>query len=1309
MFNWLRKWKARRQAPSPVDRQRARVESMRLKLRAAYDAAQTTDENRKHWANADNLSAAAANSLDVRKKLRERSRYERENNSYYEGIVQTLANHLAGPGPRLQVTTPDQALNTAIESAWKEWAEATRFADQLRTLKQSKTVDGEAFCIFRTNESLPTAVKLDIDLVECDHVTTPDFSSWKNPNAVDGIVFDGNSNPSEYHVLRSHPGDNLLGFGNQYDRLSARQVLHWYRCDRPGQVRGVPEAKSGLPLFALLRRFELATLNAAETAALFAVLLESTNGGDPSDPGSEAWDALDVERGMMTTLPDGYKMSQLEAEHPNTNMEMFVRLILRAIARCLSIPFNIAAGDSSSFNFSSARLDHLIYRDAMVVERQDCEREVLDQMLKEFYLEAAYIPGLLPGGSFAYLVNLPHKWHWPAWAMLDPVSEADADEKRLRNGTTTLATVCAERGEDWQQVIRQRAKERAFEAQVVAELGAASASANPSDPQATATQGQGAAVQGDVQATALNGAQITSLLSIVTAVATGQLPADSAKASLLGSFPLMAPTLIDQIIAPLLQFSPVQQALPAMPPQAAAAALELMIQAAAPPSALHICGGTGSLTIQAAASADLPPFEMLAYTGGTLPLPNFNLPVVVDLAGMTIPNQRLPVLRDHKQFKVIGHTERIEILDGSRIVAGGVVSGTGSDAREVRATAGNGFPWQCSIGASVQGLEHVPPGVQAQANGQTFTGPVYIARRSTLREISFVPIGADGNATASVAATLGGFDMTFEQWCLGFMTMEEFQKMTDDQKKILQKVYDSLGLEPVPTDPASMTTPLPPATATSPIGATAGGLAIAGSATVPMIQAGNAVVPQGVGIAQTVQQMRQETANEMQRQRDVLRIANDPSLETEISVNGRRQRVNVQQHAIAAGWSPNETELVVLRASRSSSPHLHFSSGTPAVTGQTIEAALCQTLGMQHLDRYFQPQVLEAAGQQFRSLGLQQILLITAAQNGYHAGPGSKVTAANIRAVLKHAFIEASGFSTVSLPGIFSNVANKELLQGYTEEDESWREISRVASATDFKSQTCYRLNDSMEYEELGPSGEIKHGEVSEETYSRKVDTYAKMAALTRTMIINDDLSAFDDLRTRLGAGAKKKFNNIFWAKFMNNAAFFTAGRGNYITGATSNLLVDGVGLQQGLTAFRKLKSADNKRIGGRPSLLLVPPELEFTADRLYQSTNVNTGGAATAETVGNANIHANKYKPLVVDWLSDPEFTGYSTTAWYLLRMANILAAVVVSFLNGQQTPTVESTDADFDTLGIQFRGYHDFGVDQAEYLCGVKSKGAA
>jgi len=54
-------------------------------------------------------------------------------------------------------------------------------------------------------------------------------------------------------------------------------------------------------------------------------------------------------------------------------------------------------------------------------------------------------------------------------------------------------------------------------------------------------------------------------------------------------------------------------------------------------------------------------------------------------------------------------------------------------------------------------------------------------------------------------------------------------------------------------------------------------------------------------------------------------------------------------------------------------------------------------------------------------------------------------------------------------------------------------------------------------------------------------------------------------------------------------------------------------------------------------------------------------------------------------------------------------VAVIEVVFLNGRQAPTVESADADFNVLGIQMRGYHDFGVEKQEYRGGVKSKGAA
>ena len=91
------------------------------RLRAKYDAANTTLDNIKHWSRADGLSAAAANSPDVRRTLRNRSRYEVANNSYARGITLTLANDVVGTGPRLQMLTADDAANRFVEAEFFAW------------------------------------------------------------------------------------------------------------------------------------------------------------------------------------------------------------------------------------------------------------------------------------------------------------------------------------------------------------------------------------------------------------------------------------------------------------------------------------------------------------------------------------------------------------------------------------------------------------------------------------------------------------------------------------------------------------------------------------------------------------------------------------------------------------------------------------------------------------------------------------------------------------------------------------------------------------------------------------------------------------------------------------------------------------------------------------------------------------------------------------------------------------------------------------------------------------------------------------
>ncbi|MFN9436033.1 MAG: phage portal protein, partial [Planctomycetota bacterium] len=115
MLNWLSSLLPTRKRPQ---------NRTRTLVRARYDAAVTNEDNRRHWANADGLSANSANSAEVRRILRNRSRYEVANNSYARGIVLTLANDTIGTGPRLQMLTEDAEANRRIERQFHLWSKA---------------------------------------------------------------------------------------------------------------------------------------------------------------------------------------------------------------------------------------------------------------------------------------------------------------------------------------------------------------------------------------------------------------------------------------------------------------------------------------------------------------------------------------------------------------------------------------------------------------------------------------------------------------------------------------------------------------------------------------------------------------------------------------------------------------------------------------------------------------------------------------------------------------------------------------------------------------------------------------------------------------------------------------------------------------------------------------------------------------------------------------------------------------------------------------------------------------------------------
>lgn len=438
--------------------------SNQRRARASYDVAKSREA---HWRPADLLSAAQANDPFTRAELRRKARYETANNSHCRGVTLTIANDLVGLGPQLQVMLPDGGETEVnetlirneeiIEDLWQTWADETCLAEKLNTMALSKCVDGEAFAILSTNNALEHAVKLDLMLVETDRVTSQGLTNITKDQWADGIEYDRQGNPTWYTILRNYPGETWTSAPNDFDRVSAVNVLHWFRRDRPGQVRGVPEILAALPLFSQLRRYTLAVLEAAETAADFAAILYTDQTPEGGVINADPWDSIEINKGTMTTVPAGWKMGQFEAEQPTATHDQFQQTILREIFHCLNMPYSVGSGDYSKDSYSSGRLGLQTYLRIVRQSRHYLKLSVLDRIFKAWLREVTLL-GLVPISEME-MQGMSHAWYFDPFASIDPVKDANADQLDLANGVTTQMELCAERKRDWRKINRQRARE----------------------------------------------------------------------------------------------------------------------------------------------------------------------------------------------------------------------------------------------------------------------------------------------------------------------------------------------------------------------------------------------------------------------------------------------------------------------------------------------------------------------------------------------------------------------------------------------------------------------------------------------------------------------------------------------------------------------------------------------------------------------------------------------------------------------------------------------------------------------------------
>ena len=691
-------------------------------------------------------------------------------------------------------------------------------------------------------------------------------------------------------------------------------------------------------------------------------------------------------------------------------------------------------------------------------------------------------------------------------------------------------------------------------------------------------------------------------------------------------------------------------------------------------------------TLIEASNGAKPKVVGVAYSGGKMSLPGWRHPVVVDLAGMEIP-ESVPLLTNHEnktdsRIGLISAAVRNNALE----ITGEIVSDS-RDAADIIAQGKAGADWQLSIGADVKECELVKG--SREVNGQEVEGPFYHIKKSTLREVSVVAVGADAHTNMKVNAKFN-------------LVNQEGEAMNNkSETKSVSAVSAPNDAVPPEKKPEPEQKPGNPANK-------------AGEPTnkpgEPEKKPDNAEKKPGQAAAEATPPAIQASAG------DVAATAREAA---QNAVKAERERISaiqaicdgefpeIEREAIAGGWTPEVVTKKVLETIRAERPaaNVNISVKTAPEGGElrkTIEAAMCLRVGVSadQLEKSYGARTVEA-GMAEMDMPLKQLLIECMKLDGipYSRGFDNET----IRAA----------FSSVSLPGILSNVANKKLLQSYEAQPIIAMKLCSTGDLNDFKENDRFRLTDVGDLLPIAADGEIKDGGLIEESAKNQLDTYGKKFCLTRKMIINDDLGAFMKVPTAMGNRAARLIDQLFFSRLLSNPAqadgkaLFSTNHKNLLSGASSALSSDS--LKKAIQLFLDQVDADGQPISVEPKYLLVPTALKHLAIELTQGATLIMSGTDNAVRPALNVLSDENLQVISSPYLGNSAYEGSSQTGWYLFGDPKTVDTWEIGFLKGKRTPTVERGETDFNTLGLWFRVYFDLGVREQDHRGMVKANGAA
>lgn len=483
-------------------------------IQAYFRGGDSHDRTMSDWQ--PRLQSADLDLNKFRPKIVARSRDNIRNNGYAQSIMNTFVDNVVGSffklspeiNYRLLGMTFEESHELArdIKARWKAFADSSyyyadfyrqsTFAELLKQCLYSYLVSGECLILIRYQKGGRYRVKMQI--IEADRLSTPD-NKKNDKSIVDGVQLDRNGKPTGYWVRKQHQSESSKGEWQLINRVNGagrKQVIHVYDQERPEQRRGRGLFAPVLQAFRLLDNYSVTEMERATAQASFAAVIKSklpsfeafnSIGGAPGDNDESAMmsymecqsaykesygNKLKIGGVSIPHLTPDEELEMIRTDSPNSAYAQVTDQITRTIAAGTGASYEQVSKDFSKTTYASARTAMIEAHKRFMSIRASCPAKIASELYGLWLYEDLEFVSGYPDNKVPRFEDFPAawiaaKWIAPGKGEIDPLKQANADEKNLSLNVTTLEEIAAGKGNDIDECIDQKA----FENKRLKELG----------------------------------------------------------------------------------------------------------------------------------------------------------------------------------------------------------------------------------------------------------------------------------------------------------------------------------------------------------------------------------------------------------------------------------------------------------------------------------------------------------------------------------------------------------------------------------------------------------------------------------------------------------------------------------------------------------------------------------------------------------------------------------------------------------------------------------------------------------------------